>query len=191
MDDRLLIEAHLAGDGKAFERLLGGYLSPIYSFVFQMARDREVTDDIVQETFIKAWKNLAGFDREKSFKTWLFTIAKHTAYDYFKKKKAVPFSAFDDGEGGNVFEEIADGQILPDEILGRAEVVEDLDRALEKLPEGSRNILVLAYKEDLSLQEIAEILGEPYNTVKSRHNRALHKLRQVLAESAPPGGRQS
>jgi RNA polymerase sigma-70 factor (ECF subfamily) len=189
MDDKALIEAHLTGDEQAFGQLLGGYLSSVYNFVFQMARDREVTDDIVQETFIKAWKNLSGFDREKSFKTWLFTIAKHTAYDYFKKKKALPFSAFDDGEGGSIFEVIGDGQVLPDELLEREEAAADLDRALEKLPEGSRNILVLAYREDLSLQEIAEVLGEPYNTVKSRHNRALHKLRRVMSEHAPGVGR--
>lgn len=185
MDDRSLIEAHFAGDEKAFEQLLEGYLSSVYNFVFQMARDRETTDDIVQESFIKAWKHLADFDREKSFKTWLFTIAKRTAYDHFKKKKALPFSVFDDGEGGNIFEEIEDEQMLPDEIIGREEAAADLDRALARLPEGSRAILLLAYREDLSLQEIAEVLGEPYNTVKSRHNRALRKLRQVMLGDAP------
>lgn len=185
MDDKALIEAHFTGDGQAFEQLLNKYLSSVYNFVFQMARDREVADDIVQETFIKAWKHLADFDRERSFKTWLFTIAKHTAFDCFKKKKALPFSAFDDGEGGSVFEEVGGDQVLPDEILGREEAVADLDRALAKLPDGSRNILLLAYREDLSLQEIAEVLGEPYNTVKSRHNRAIRKLRQVMSGNAP------
>jgi RNA polymerase sigma-70 factor (ECF subfamily) len=188
MEDKTLIESHLAGDGEAFGQLLGKYLSPLYSFVFQMARDREVADDIVQESFIKAWKHLPSFDREKSFKTWLFTIAKHTAFDYFKKKKALPFSAFDDGEGGNAFEEIGDGQVLPDEMLARQELAADLDRMLAKLSEGSKNILLLAYREDFSLQEIAEILDEPYNTVKSRHNRALRKLRDVMLKDAPGNG---
>jgi RNA polymerase sigma-70 factor (ECF subfamily) len=186
MDDKALIEAHLAGNTRAFEQLLNKHLSPVYRFIFQMARDREAADDIVQETFIKAWKHLADFDREKSFKTWLFTIAKRTAFDHFKKKKALPFSAFDDGEGGTAFEEVGDEQALPDELLAREEAAADLDRALARLPEGSRTILLLAYREDLSLQEIAEILGEPYNTVKSRHNRAIRKLREAMAGDAPP-----
>jgi RNA polymerase sigma-70 factor, ECF subfamily len=181
MDDKELIEAHFQGDVQAFSLLLDRYLSPMYGFVFQMARDREMTDDIVQETCIKAWKHLSGFDLDKSFKTWIFTIAKRTALDYFKKKKAIPFSAFDDGDGGSIFEDVSDIREKPDEEFIQNESIEELDKALDLLPEGSKNILVLAYKEDLSLQEIAEVLGEPYNTVKSRHNRALRKLRNIMA----------
>jgi RNA polymerase sigma-70 factor, ECF subfamily len=180
LNDNQLIEKFLSGDDSAFEQLLSNYLKPVYNFLYQLTGDKLVLDDLAQETFIKAWKNINKFDKNRSFKTWLFTIAKNTAYDYFKKKKTIPFSNFVDEEGNNKLENTSDDNILPDEILSRKNIAEELENKLQKLPEHYRIILTLHYKEDFSLSEISEILKIPYNTAKSQHHRGLMQLRNLL-----------
>lgn len=177
-DDNQLIENFLEGNQEAFEKLLSKHLKGVYNFLFQLTSDSSAVDDLAQVTFIKAWKNLEKFDKNKSFKAWIFTIAKNTAYDYFKKKKTIPFSNFIDEEGNNKLENISEGEILPDEILVRADSAKILEEKLEKIPAHYRIILTMRYKDDFSLQEIAQILEKPYNTIKSQHNRALLSLKK-------------
>jgi len=176
-----LIPRALLGDDQAFAQLVKTYLPPLYNFVFLIVREKEMAEDVVQETFIKAWKNLKRFDQEKSFKTWLYTIAKNTAFDHLKKKKTVPFSLLTDGEGDDppfVREPALGSDIIA--LLDQEQALLALDQALEMLPVLYRTLLVLVYREDFSLHEAALILDEPYNTVKSRHKRAVEKLRQIL-----------
>jgi RNA polymerase sigma-70 factor (ECF subfamily) len=179
-NDALLVENYLAGDEVAFEELVKRYLKPVYNFLYQLTNDQSVLDDLTQVTFLKAWKNIKKFDPGKSFKTWIFTIAKNTAYDYFKKKKTIPFSNFIDAEGNNKLENISDANILPPEILEKADAAKELEGAMTKISDHYRIILLMRYKDDFTLQEIAEILNLSYNTVKSQHQRALAVLRQVL-----------
>jgi RNA polymerase sigma-70 factor (ECF subfamily) len=179
-DDRQLIADSLLGDDEAFVRLLSKYLPSVYNFIVQLTRDRIVAEDLAQETFIKAWKNLARFDQKRNFKTWLFAIAKNTTYDFFKKKKSIPFSFFEDAEGQSTLDMIDDETVSPETLLEKEEKKEVVEAALENLSEQYRVLLTLAYREDFSLTEISEILGAPYNTIKSRHQRALKLLKQAL-----------
>lgn len=180
ISDKKIIDDFLDGDEDSFNLLVNRYLKPVYNFLFQLTRNRTIIDDLTQETFIKAWKKIKSFDRERNFKTWIFTIAKNTAYDYFKKKKTIPFSNFIDEKENNKLDNVSDESILPDEILNQKDIAKDLEKKLEEIPKRYRIILTLRYKDDLSLQEISEILKVPYNTVKSGHQRALRKLREVL-----------
>lgn len=184
----MLISESLAGDEKAFEELLSPYLSPVYSFVLSLTHDVSMAEDVTQETCIKVWKHLNRFDAEKSFKTWIFAIAKNTAFDALKKKRDLPFSNFVSGESEDTeelwSERIADEAPLADEVLARAESVELLEQKLQTLPEGFQQILQLRYREDFSLQEISEILGEPYNTIKSRHGRAIFSLKKAFEKDS-------
>lgn len=179
-DDKKLIEEFIGGNDYSFEKLLEKYLKPVFNFIYQLAGDFHVAEDLTQETFIKSWKHIKKFDMEKSFKTWIFTIAKNTTYDYFKKKKTIPFSNFVDEEGNNQLENMSDGNILPDEILERKNIAEELEKKINNIPQHYRVILLLRYKEDLSLQEIAAILDRPYNTIKSGHARALRSLKKLI-----------
>lgn len=184
-DDLSLILASRSGDEKAFDGLISRYIRPVYAFVLSMTHDVPMAEDIVQDTCVKAWKHLESFDNSKSFKTWIFAIAKNTAYDALKKKKALPFSAFaedDEDEGHESWaDRIADQGPLPDELLMREDAAHLLGEKLSGLPEDFRRILELRYREDFSLNEIAEILGEPYNTIKSRHGRAIRSLRKAFS----------
>lgn len=183
MNDKKLVEKILAGDDTAFEQLVKIYLKPIYNFLYRLTGDSSTLDDLTQETFIKVWKNLSRFDQSKKFRTWIFTIGRNTAYDFLKKKKSIPFTFFEDGEGNNRMNEIADEKILASEVLEKADAVKDIEKSLKKIPRRYRVILIMRYKDDFSLGEIAEILGKPYNTVKSQHQRALRCLKKVITET--------
>jgi len=84
--DSQLIADYLKGDEKSLEILFGRYLKPIYSFVYRFVGEGQEVEDVVQDIFLKVWRNLKKFDRSRSFKTWIFSIAKNTAIDYLKKK---------------------------------------------------------------------------------------------------------
>ena len=178
---RILIEDYFNGDPRAFEALICLYLTPIYNLVYRYAGDAASAEDITQEVFVKVWKNLKRFDRGKSFKTWAFAIAKNTAFDFLKKKKAIPFSSFDTDAGENVIiDTLADPAFLPPELFARKELAQILERALLTLAPKYREVLLLRYFEHFTFQEIADILKEPLDTVKSRSRRALIILRKSL-----------
>jgi len=183
-DINQILDRIISGDESTFSEITGLYLKLIYNFLYRLVGDRDAAEDLTQETFVKAWKNLHKFDQKKNLKTWLFTIAKNTAFDWLKKKKEIPFSTFTDEEGGNWLENVADENILPDEILERKNIAEELEKILSKLPPHYRVILLLHYKEDFSLHEISEILGEHYNTIKSRHRRGLGKLKREFTNAS-------
>lgn len=190
--DSELLKRHQEGDSDAFPLIMKAYLKPIYHFAFHFTREEGSAEDIVQETFIKAWKHLDRFNAEKKFKTWIFAIAKNTAYDYLKKKRAIPFSSFEDDDGENPIEAIDDEKLLPDSLFEKKEIAATLAQALEQISPPNRAILTLRYLEDFSLEEISEILDEPYNTIKSRHGRALKSLKDViLRDDASQGTKAS
>src|SRR4030042_2442046 len=104
--DNNLVEEYLNGREEAFAELLKKYLGPVYNFLYRITNNKEAAEDISQDAFFKVWKNLKRFDQNRNFKTWLFAIAKNTAFDWLKKKKELPFSLFADDEGNNRLEEI-------------------------------------------------------------------------------------
>ena len=178
--DEKLVAQFLDGDNEAFDNLLNRYLKPIYNFIFRLTRDLPSTEDLTQEVFIKVWKNLSRFNQNKSFKVWLFSIARNTAYDFLKKKKNLPFAFFEDEEGNSWISNIADEKILPNEILEKADLAKNIEKNLKKIPQNYQIILLMHYQDDFSLMEIAKILKKPYNTIKSQHQRALQRFKKLL-----------
>jgi len=181
--DEKMILLYKNGDEEAFRELINRYTAPLYNFIARLA-NRNETSDIVQETFIKVWKNVKRFDSSKaSFKTWVFTIAKNTTTDFLRKKKSLLFT---DMEGNNekddnsFAENIPDENLLPDIILQKLEDNEFLNKILEKLRPYYREILVLHYQEEMTFEEIGQVLDKPLNTVKSQHRRAIIELREML-----------
>lgn len=172
--DEQLIADYLKGDEGALEILIKRYLKPIYSFTFRFVGDSATAEDITQETFVRVWRNLKKFDKNKKFKTWIFSIAKNASIDWLKKKKAVPFSNFENENGENsLINKLADFILPPKEPL--------LAMAMEKLPSKYRMTLSLRYDDQFTFREIAERLGESINTVKSKHRRAISLLGKLIA----------
>jgi RNA polymerase sigma-70 factor (ECF subfamily) len=163
--DQDLISKYLAGDEKSLEILIEQYLKPIYSFVYRYTGSASNAEDITQDVFVRVWKNLKKFDQNKKFKTWIFSIAKNAAIDWLRKKKTISLS--DD-----------DMEKIPDS----APFVPELSLApiLEKIPSEYRMIFFLRYNDHFTFKEIAESLGQPLNTVKSRHRRGIAMLKKTL-----------
>ncbi len=188
LTDTELVARHLKGDPQAFNTLLTRYTGPLYRFILRLSGEPAVAEDLVQETCLKAWRKLSSFQAERSFKSWIFTIARNTAFDYLKKKKAIPFSTLNDQ---SILEEpfqdrIEDERPLPPELLERADRADLLEQALRELPEKTRTILLLHEGEDLTFQEIADSVREPLNTVKSRYRRALIALKEIVGRLVEP-----
>src|ERR1700733_2556258 len=95
LSDNDLVLQYRSGNKKAFEALVERYFAHVFNFITRYTSDQVAAEDIVQETFVKVWKNIKKFDETKNFKSWLFTIARNTSLDWLRKKKAVPFSSFE------------------------------------------------------------------------------------------------
>ncbi len=182
--DQLLIKKYLQSDEKSLGILFARYLKPIFSFAHRYVGGGHDAEDITQEVFVKVWRNIKKFDQGKSFKTWVFQIAKNTAIDFLKKKKSIPFSEFDTEDGGNLISDtLADPSPLPQELLEKAGMAQMLNSAMEKLSPKYRMVLFLRYNDHFNFREIAESLGEPLYTITSRHRRALVMLKKLLSEA--------
>lgn len=189
-NDEKLVADYLAGHEQSLELIFGRYLRPIYIFVCRYIGNENEAEDLTQEIFIKAWRNLKSFDLDRSFKTWIFSIAKNTAIDFLRKyrfvsggKKEIPFSEFDVEKGQNFFANtIADSSLLPSSLAEQKDEGRILASAMEKLSSPYRMVLYLRLNDHFTFREIAQALGEPLNTVKSRHRRGLMYLRKLLPE---------
>ncbi len=180
-NDASRIIRYRAGDQKAFSELVNAHLSAVYSFVARYVGYGGEAEDIVQEVFVKVWKNLGRFDTSRNFRTWLFTIAKNTALDWLKKKRPVAFSELDDGQGGTSFEETVVADESPaSERFDERLTKEKLTAGLDSLPPEYRAVVLLRLDSQLTFREIAETLNKSANTVKSHYRRAVALLRRFM-----------
>jgi RNA polymerase sigma-70 factor, ECF subfamily len=182
--DQELIAAYLHGEEDAFAALVSRYLKHTYHFVFRLTGNVRDAEDITQETFLKVWKHLKRYRPGESFKTWLFTIARRTAIDWLRKKKPLVFSEFEREDGRNVLvDNLTDDALLPDEESFLRERKDEIALLLEKIPPTYKEVITMHYDDELTFSEIAEIIGSPVDTVKSRHRRALIMLRKLISSS--------
>ncbi len=161
---------------KAFDQLVKKYQSPVRRFFLNLTcGDTELSDDLAQETFIKAYTNLATFKNLSSFSTWLYRIAYNQYYDYLRSRKET-----DDLDTTRVDAQYSTSQ--PD--IGQQM---DLHRALATLKEIERTCITLFYMEDQSIEKIAGITGCPTGTVKSHLSRAKEKMATYLKQNGYDG----
>jgi RNA polymerase sigma factor (sigma-70 family) len=188
LSDEELIKKYLKGDEKSLEVLIKRYLKPIYSFSFSFVLNQQDAEDLTQEIFLKMWRNLKKFNQNKNlapyrtegsgsgFKSWLFTIAKNTCFDFLRKKKRSLILNVEN------LEIIADFTPSLIEMFEKENLMEKLKREIEELPFKMKQVMDLYYNAGLNFREISEILGEPVNTIKSRHRRAISKLKKSILE---------
>ena len=180
--DEQLAWQFLSGDEKAFEKLVERYLKPLYNFIFQLVRDKETTNDITQDVFVKIWKNMSSYDSQKKFSTWIFAIAKNTAFDFLKKKKTIPFADFENESGENFLEFIEDESVpYSNELLQIIDEKKDVADFLGSLSPQMKIILLLHHSYGFSLAEISEIMGHSRNTIKSKYRRAIIFFREQIS----------
>jgi RNA polymerase sigma-70 factor (ECF subfamily) len=178
--DLQLVQAHLSGDKASLGILFKRYFRPIYGYAAGLI-GREEADDVVQETFIRAWRHLSTFDTGRVFKTWLYRIAHNAAIDIMKKKRPTAFSDLDRPEDGPTIEETIEDETDPISVLlDHKDAADRLRKALDALPKPQREVLTLHYLEELTFSEIGEMLEQPLDTVKSRARRALVTVKKLL-----------
>ncbi len=170
-------------DKAALEALIKRYLQPIYGFSYKYVKNQTDAEDITQEVFVKVWRNLKKFDSQRSFRPWLYKIARNTCLDMLKKKSPVLFSELSTAEGSNWFEEnlVAENK-SPADLAEAALTATKLKSAVAKLKPEYAEVVAMYHKQELNFREIAGVLGQPLNTVKSRYRRALLRLKQILAD---------
>lgn len=178
LEDSNLIQQYLKGDGKSLEILVKKYLKPIYGFAYRNVGNSEEAEDITQEVFVKVWKNIKKFDQKKNFKPWIFQIAKNTSIDFLRKKKAVPFSRFENEKGQNSLAENIVAKPL--NLIENFSDKKVLAEALQLLSNKEQKIISLRHTDGMSFREIAEVYGESINTIKSRYRRTLKALRKNI-----------
>ena len=181
LTDIQLINLYLEGNTKAFDGLVNRYSQATYRLIVQTVGNKDEAHDIVQETFIKVWKNIKKFDQKRNLKTWIFTIAKRTAIDYLRRRKNVAFSSIDSGETDTSFDDnIPDDGLLANEIFEKNEDIELIKKALNSISLENKMIILLHHGEEMTFDEISIVLEKPMNTIKSQYRRTLIGLRKFL-----------
>ena len=188
--DRQLVERARLGDKRAFDLLVEKYHRRLLRLLSRMVRDPEEVEDIAQETFIKAYRALPNFRGDAAFYTWLYRIGVNTAKNYLAtRKKAMPTisdQALDDDDEPDE-RLVAQDISTPESELLSKQVALAVNQVVEALPEELRTAITLREMEGLSYEEIAELMGCPIGTVRSRIFRAREaiaaKLRPILGTS--------
>lgn len=183
--DQELISQYLNGQTDALDTVVNRYLKIVYTFIYRLVNDQDTASELSQITFIKVWQKLNYFDQTKNFKTWLLTIAKNTALDHLRKKKVLIFSQLADNDLESS-QTLIDQAPLPSDLFEQAELGRELELYLNQLATEDKIIILLHHENDLSLTAIADLLGKPPNTVKSRYRRALAKVRTLLLANRAP-----
>lgn len=185
--ERNLIQRCQAGDMKAAEALFRMYHAPVHQLVSRMLRGAPETEDLVQDVFLKAFRNIGSFRGASSFKTWIHQIATNTVLNHLAKAERkyvvdsldAPLGAEGDATVGDRF---AASAPRPDEAAQTAEVYARVEDAVNRLSPEFRAVVVLRDLQDLSYEEVAETLGVNLGTVKSRLARARKQLQKWLED---------
>lgn len=163
-----------------FHELYQKYHQDLFQFLFYMVKNREVAEDLVQEVYIKVLKSYENFEGKSSEKTWLFSIARHVAIDYFRKQKRKKkrfLDYFDIGEKGYL---IQDEQPIPEEIAVQNDEIKEIYKCLQRCSDDQQSVIILRFIQSLSIQETAEVLGWSVSKVKTTQHRAMKALKAMM-----------
>jgi len=182
MNDVELLKRYVAGDERAFQELISQYKDSVYAFLRRFLNDRDLVDDVFQETFMQLYVSRDTFDQSKPLRPWLFTIAANKAKDALRRKQRVECtnlgSMFDGEEYSidDVLNTLDHDDRMPYDDLIREETAAQVKRVVARMPVKLREILILAYFNKFPYAEIAGILGIPVGTVKSRLHTAVNRF---------------
>ena len=177
--EKSIIEKCCAGDYAAFNRIVSSYNNRAYYYALSILHNHHDAMDIAQESFVKAFRAIATFDNSKPFLPWLLRIVRNQCYNEFKKKKRRAESPGPETDY-IVLEKISANTKTPYEIVVENELKDTIQNAINKLPEAQRETVFLFHFEELSYEQIAEVMGIPIGTVMSRLFHGRKKLAEIL-----------
>lgn len=179
LSDQELVKRYLEGDNASFEILLLRHKSRVFAFIMSKTKNREISEDLFQDTFIKVINSLqkGKYNEEGKFLPWMMRIAHNLVIDFFRKQSKInnirPNLEF------NIFDIINDGNRGQDEEMIRKKVHADLNLLIQELPKEQMEVLKMRYFDDMSFKEISQITGVSINTALGRMRYALINLRSL------------
>ena len=183
LPDAILVQQYIAGDELALSQLVERHQSRIYGFIYSKLNDRDLCDDIFQDTFIKVIRTLKTktYNEEGKFLPWVIRIAHNLIVDHYRKNKKMPMTR--ETEEYSIFEFLKDTSSTIEGQLITEQVEMDLKRLIEELPNDQKEVLVMRMYEDLSFKEISEQTGVSINTALGRMRYALMNLRKLIEKN--------
>ena len=179
LSDQELVKKYLNGDNTSFEILLTRHKSRIFAFIMSKIKNRDLSEDIFQDTFIKVINSLqkGKYNEEGKFLPWMMRIAHNLVIDHFRKetkmRKVRPTAKFD------IFDVLDDGNKNQEDVMMQTQVHADLNVLIEQLPKDQKEVLKMRYFEDLSFKQISDLTGTSINTALGRMRYALINLRKL------------
>ncbi|MCA1967097.1 MAG: sigma-70 family RNA polymerase sigma factor [Flavobacterium sp.] len=183
LPDAVLVKNYISGDESALASLIERHQSKIYGFIYSKINDRDLSDDIFQDTFIKVIKTLKSqsYNEEGKFLPWVMRIAHNLVVDHFRKAKKMPFQR--ETEEYSIFNYMTDNSLNIEGQIISEQVETDLAKLLDELPADQKEVLVMRMYQDLSFKEIADLTGVSINTALGRMRYALLNLRKIIEKN--------
>ena len=182
MQDELLIRRAQRGDADAFDQLLLEHQKNVYNLCYRMAGNPDDAMDLSQETFLRAWRCLDQYQFASAFSTWLYRLCSNICIDFLRRRRrqqTVPLT-FEDADGEEQTYAVPDAQPLPEEQVELKLTRETLAAAMAQLLPEHRAVLQLRVVNEMSYEQIADVLDIQIGTVKSRLSRARNQLKKIL-----------
>jgi len=184
LPDALLVNKYIAGDENALAILVNRHQSKIYGYIYSKVSDRDITEDIFQETFFKVIHTLKTkkyYNEEGKFLSWVLRIASNLIIDKFRNDKKMPLDR--DTDDLSVFYRISDNSLNIEKSLIKDQINIDLKAIIEKLPHDQKEVIMMRYFLDMSFKEIADFTGVSVNTTLGRMRYAITNLRKVIEKN--------
>ncbi|WP_294822201.1 sigma-70 family RNA polymerase sigma factor [uncultured Flavobacterium sp.] len=181
--DAVLVSNYVGGDENALALLINRHQSKIYGFIYSKVSDRDIADDIFQDTFIKVIKTLKSnsYNEEGKFLPWVMRISHNLIVDHFRRNKKMPM--YRETEEFSIFSIMTDNSPNIENRIITEQVENDLQRLIGELPEDQKEVLQMRIYQDLSFKEIADLTGVSINTALGRMRYALMNLRKVIEKN--------
>jgi RNA polymerase sigma-70 factor (ECF subfamily) len=178
--DASLVRKYISGDEEALSILIKRHESRIYGFIYSKISDKDISNDIFQDTFIKVIKTLKSnaYNEEGKFLPWVIRISHNLIIDHFRKNKKMPL--FRETESFSIFSIMSDDCPTIENKIISEQVEIDIKKLIEKLPRDQKEVIVMRMYQDMSFKEISEITGVSINTSLGRMRYALMNLRKVI-----------
>ncbi len=178
--DAVLVSNYINGDESSLSILIKRHKQRIYSFIYSKVLDRDITEDVFQDTFIKVINTLkrGAYNEEGKFLPWVMRIAHNLVIDHFRKNNRMP--KFDNSGEFSIFSVLSDSDLNAEKKLIKSQVEEDVRRLIEELPDDQKEVLVMRMYNDMSFKEISEKTGVSINTALGRMRYALINMRKII-----------
>ncbi len=180
--DEELVARSIGGDRESFNQLILRWERPIYALAYRVIGREEEARDVCQETFLRAFRAIKGFKGQAKFSSWLYRIALNLCRDWMRRERRAPIISPAEGIDVRELAELPGTSESVEHLVWRSELTLRVERAMKNLSEEQRTAIILKEYHGLTFQEIAELLGCPLSTVKTRLYQGLTVLRRELAE---------